>query len=120
MMESALAILIDRGELSRHIKRSKKIYAGRLELAARLIANSLAPAVTFYKPQGGMALWLQFDDRYPLASVLSKASSKNLHLNGSAYFEGHNDNYNSIRFGFASLQEQQLEQAVRVLANILS
>jgi len=119
MMESALATLIDSGELNRHIKRSKKIYAARLELASELITHLLTPAVSFNKPQGGMALWLRFSSHYPLANVLTNASAKNLHLNGTAYFEGHNTNYNSLRFGFASLQEQQLEQAVSILAALL-
>lgn len=119
MMESALAALIDAGELDRHINRSKKIYAERLELAAALIGNSLSHAVTFTKPQGGMALWLRFDKHYPLAGILFKAAAKNLHLNGTAYFEGHNNNYNSLRFGFASLNEQQLQQAIDILAGLL-
>lgn len=118
MMESALAVLIDNGELSRHIKRSKKIYAARLEQAASLIAGALPARVTFDKPQGGMAIWLQFDKQYPLARILAQASAQNLHMMGSAYFEGHNTDYNSIRFGFASLQEQQMTDAVHILAGL--
>ncbi|SEP01519.1 GntR family transcriptional regulator / MocR family aminotransferase [Niastella yeongjuensis] len=115
MMESALAALIDNGELSRHINRSKKIYAARLDKTTELLTSSNIP-VSFHKPQGGMALWLRFDPQYPLANLLTNASANNLHLYGTAYFEGYNTNYNSLRFGFASLQEQQMEQAVSILA----
>jgi GntR family transcriptional regulator/MocR family aminotransferase len=120
MMEAALAAFIDTGELDRHINRSKKMYGERLELAAGLIAHSLNHAITFTKPQGGMALWLRFNEQYPLAGILAKASSKNLHMAGSAYFEGHNNNYNSLRFGFASLNEQQLQQTIHILEEVLS
>ncbi|MCF2518358.1 PLP-dependent aminotransferase family protein [Dyadobacter sp. CY351] len=119
MMESALANLIENGELGRHIKRSKKIYADRLENASKLITDTFAESIYFEKPQGGMALWLRFDERYPLAQILIKASAQNLHLQGSAYFEGHITNLNSLRFGFASLSEDRIEQALAILRDII-
>ena len=119
MMESALANLIENGELSRHIKRSKKIYAERLESTSTLITALLTESIYFEKPQGGMALWLRFDERYPLARILIKASARNLHLQGSAYFEGHNTNLNNLRFGFASLSEDKMEQAIEILQEII-
>ncbi|WP_118973696.1 aminotransferase-like domain-containing protein [Taibaiella koreensis] len=120
MMESALATLIDNGALGRHIKRSKKIYATRMELAAGLIAGTLPHAIHFNKPQGGMALWLKFREDYPLARILAKAPSRKLHLTGSAYFEGHNSDYNSLRFGFASLPADQLKNAITTLAAVIA
>lgn len=119
MMEASLASLIETGELSRHIKRSKKIYAARLESTATLISQELGHAVTFDKPQGGMALWLRFNERYPLAKVMSKAATQQLHFIGSAYFEGHYTNYNSLRFGFASLSDAELIRAIGILKNVL-
>jgi GntR family transcriptional regulator/MocR family aminotransferase len=120
MMESALANLIENGELGRHIKRSKKIYADRLESTSKIITATFAGSIDFEKPQGGMALWLRFDERHPLAKILIKASTRNLHFQGSAYFEGHNTNLNSLRFGFASLPEDKLGPAVAILQDVLS
>lgn len=120
MMEAALAALIDNGELSRHIKRSKKIYAARLETTANKLRTQLGHALSFDEPQGGMALWLRFRENYPLGKILSKAAAQQLHLLGSAYFKGHNTDYNSIRFGFASLTDTELERAIHILENILS
>ena len=120
MMESALANLIENGELSRHIKRSKKIYAERLENTAKLIATTFPESIDFEKPQGGMALWLRFDERYPLAQILQKAAARQLYFQGSAYFEGHIPDLNSMRFGFASLTEDRLRKAIEVLQDILT
>jgi GntR family transcriptional regulator/MocR family aminotransferase len=120
MMESALAALIENGELGRHIKRSKKIYAARLQATVGQLRNRLGHALSFDEPQGGMALWLRFRENYPLGKILSKAAAQQLHLLGSAYFKGHNTDYNSIRFGFASLSDTELERAIHILENILS
>ncbi|MGV3602954.1 MAG: PLP-dependent aminotransferase family protein [Dyadobacter fermentans] len=119
MMESALASLIENGELGRHIKRSKQIYATRLEKTSELITGAFHDKIFFDKPQGGMALWMRFDRRYPLAGLLQKASAKNLHFLGSVYCEGSNTDLNSMRFGFASLSDTRLYQVLEILQDIL-
>lgn len=119
MMEEALARLIDIGEIGRHIKRSKRIYASRFEMAADLLENELSHAVDFTRPQGGMAIWLRFNKNYPLARLVDLLKSHELYLKGSAYHTNHSNNLNSIRFGFASLDETELAGAIQILQKSL-
>ncbi|MEN0055078.1 MAG: PLP-dependent aminotransferase family protein [Mucilaginibacter sp.] len=119
IMECALASLIDNGELSRHINRAKKLYSKRCDDAATLISNKLTHALAFHKPQGGMALWLKFKPEFPLNQVMDKAVQQGLYLAGSAYFQAEYKEVNGIRFGFASLTEAELTQAVDILEKIV-
>ncbi|MDN5286670.1 MAG: GntR family transcriptional regulator [Mucilaginibacter sp.] len=118
LMEEALAILINNGDLSRHIKRSNKSYSQRCDLICDLLSGQLSHAVTFSKPQGGMAVWLKFKEQYPLATIIQKAASAGLMLLGAAYHSSENEKHNGIRFGFASLKEKELQQAVDILSQI--
>jgi len=120
IMEEALAVLIDTGRLDRHIKRSNKIYESRCELACRLISESLGHAIQFKKPDGGLAIWLKFNERYPLAEIISKAAAAGLVLAGSAYHTGEDKKHNGIRFGFASLSEAELCKAVAILKQVIA
>ncbi|SDF76536.1 GntR family transcriptional regulator / MocR family aminotransferase [Mucilaginibacter pineti] len=115
IMEGALSAMIDNGELNRHIKRCKKIYARRCDRAAELLKTELENIVDFQKPQGGMAIWLKFGLDYPLGKVMSRAAQQGLLLAGSAYFQGEHMTTNSVRFGFASLTDDELAEAVRIL-----
>jgi GntR family transcriptional regulator/MocR family aminotransferase len=74
--------------------------------------------VEFSKPQGGMALWLKFNENYQLANVINKAAALGLQLTGSTYFKGKGLTYDAIRFGFASVNERELEFAVDILKKV--
>ena len=118
MMEEALSVIINSGELARHIKKSKKVYHERCDQTALLIADRLSHAVDFIKPQGGLALWLKFKAEYPLGDVIAKARSSGLLFTGSTYYEGADQKHNGIRFGFASLKESEMNRAVEILRKI--
>jgi DNA-binding transcriptional MocR family regulator len=118
LMEESLANLINNGDLNRHIKRSNKIYSQRCDLICDMFNQQLGHAVNFKKPQGGMAIWLKFNEDYPLATVIAKAESAGLLLLGAAYYSGENEKINGLRFGFASLKEKEIQQVVDILSQI--
>jgi GntR family transcriptional regulator/MocR family aminotransferase len=114
LMEESLATLIANGDLGRHIKRSNKIYSQRCDLVCDLLSRQLSHALSFQKPQGGMAVWLKFKEGYPLPAIISKAAAAGLSLLGAAYHGDHN----GIRFGFASLKEKEIQQAADILEQV--
>lgn len=118
MMETAVASLMQSGEFSRFIKRANKLYGSRCNYASDLISAELPQVIDFTKPQGGMALWLKFRADYPLARILGKASSLGLQLAGSGYYQGKYAHHNAIRFGFASIDEHEIDYAVAILKKI--
>lgn len=118
LMEGTIASLMESGEFSRFIMKANKLYGYRCNHASNLINNELSHLVEFKKPQGGMALWLKFNENYQLANIINKASSLGLQLVGMPYFKGSDLTHDAIRFGFASLNEQELEFAVGILKKI--
>jgi len=118
LMEGTIASLLQSGDLARFISKANRLYESRCNYAYELIKNELTDVVDFVKPQGGMALWLKFKDAYPLSNILTKASSFGLEMTGSAYHLGDNAKHNAIRFGYASINEQQMDFAVNIIKKI--
>ncbi|GAA4310690.1 PLP-dependent aminotransferase family protein [Mucilaginibacter gynuensis] len=119
LMESTIASLMQSGEFSRFIKKANKLYNHRCGFTANLLSNELPHLLEFVKPQGGMALWLKFKQEHSLAGILNKASSLGLKFGGSTYLKKHNLGYEALRFGFASIDENNIEFAVDVLKRTL-
>ena len=65
-----------------------------------------------------MALWLNFKESDRLAGVIHKANTFGLRLIGMPYFKNESLKQDAFRFGFASLNEQELEFAVEILKKI--
>lgn len=120
IMEGIIASLMQSGEFSRFINKATKLYQHRCDYASALITNKLGDIIEFKKPQGGMALWLKFKEDYPLPNILHTASSLGLQLAGTTYFKGTDIAYDAIRFGFASVNEKEIEFAIDVIKRVTS
>jgi len=119
VMEDALAVLIDNGDISRHLKKANKIYLNRRDHLCALLERNLSEVIKFKKPEGGMAVWANFEERYQLDKVSIRAARQGLYISDGRSFDNSGFNYNSIRFGFASLNSNEMEQSVQIITRIL-
>ncbi|MEZ2334698.1 PLP-dependent aminotransferase family protein [Mucilaginibacter sp. RCC_168] len=120
LTEEIIASLMQSGEFSRFIMKANKLYRDRCNYAANLITNELSHLVDFKKPQGGMALWLKFNENYQLANIINKSASMGLQFTGRGYFRDKDLSHDAIRFGFAALNEHEIDFAVDILKKITS
>lgn len=109
-MQNALATLIKESELNRHIKKAKKIYHQRRDYLDKKLKENLAKYILYTLPSGGMAIWITLYPEYPI-SLLTE--NKNLTII-RAYKE-----FNSFRFGFASMNEKEIDELIELIKNIL-
>lgn len=119
IMENALAALIENGDIARHLKKANKIYAERRDHLCAMLDLHLKDAVTYNKPAGGMAIWVVFNKEYPLENIAAKAAKLGLYISDGKPFNTAENNYNAFRFGFASLNLQEISEAVNIIAKCL-
>jgi GntR family transcriptional regulator/MocR family aminotransferase len=118
LSELALANLLADGTIERHLKKSNKVYKERRDLLCTQLTTRLGKAVQFTMPSGGMALWLRFAKKYPLAKIAAKAQGMGLHMsNGAQYCYG-SAAQNGLRFGFASLNAREIHAVVNILEQL--
>ncbi|SFW79999.1 aminotransferase-like domain-containing protein [Chitinophaga sancti] len=111
LMEDALAILINNGDISRHLKKANRIYQSRLLHLTTLLDTHLQHTVEYTVPMGGMAIWTRF--KVPLKTLSANAAKQGLYISdGSNYMVE-----NACRIGFASLSEAEMTEAVTILAS---
>ncbi|GGA96737.1 MULTISPECIES: aminotransferase-like domain-containing protein [Mucilaginibacter] len=119
-IEFMLAQMIINGDLVRHINRSNKLYARRCDFICDLLTKKLSHAVEFTRPLGGMAIWLRFKRQYPVNKIINDAAHAGLCMIGMPFRLAGNPNDNGIRFGFASLSEEEISKAVDILVKLTS
>jgi GntR family transcriptional regulator / MocR family aminotransferase len=110
MMEAALAILFKDGTVKRHMKKAQKAYHKRRDVFCDLLKTELNNVVDFKKPNGGMAVWAKFDPSVFLLNLSEKVGKMGLKISNGAAF-----NINSIRLGFASTNEEEIERGIDIL-----
>ncbi|MFC7345693.1 PLP-dependent aminotransferase family protein [Chryseobacterium zhengzhouense] len=104
-MQNALATMIKEGELKRHLKKAKKIYQQRRNHLHSLLTKELNGYISYQLPSGGMAIWVRLFSQYPLSLL----ELKGITIKTASVEE------NAFRFGFASMNEKDMEEAVYLL-----
>lgn len=116
MNELAVAELLKSGEIKRHIRKMRKIYQARRDYAFQTFNEVFKEQVLIKLPAGGMALWVKF--LYPFTEQRMN------HLKQLGFYVDH---YFSctvtppqhsfhIRFGFASLTENEIKTMIHQLS----
>jgi GntR family transcriptional regulator/MocR family aminotransferase len=120
--ETAVAELIEDGEVERHARRVRRIYRERRDVLAHELTRKLGERVSFEVPSGGMAMWVRVHGTEPerwveragARGVLLRAGrmfalEEGAHARGPAPF---------VRMGFTRLDAGELARAVGIAAEV--
>ncbi|MFD2892383.1 PLP-dependent aminotransferase family protein [Flavobacterium chuncheonense] len=113
IQEQMLSELIYEGEIHRLIKKNILIYQKRLDYLCHLLDQYFKGIITYRKPNGGLAIWLEFAHKISLIKLAKEAANLNLHLPQKILYQ--NKNICAIRFGYGQLNENDLEIALQKL-----
>ena len=115
LTEDAAAELIENGELRRHARKVRQIYAKRRAAFADTIDTHLAGIADYDMPEGGLAFWLRFRRREDIDRIEEHAPAMGLRFASSRSFTTREDAERGLRIGFASLTEHEAREAIRAL-----
>ncbi|WP_426455770.1 PLP-dependent aminotransferase family protein [Acinetobacter sp. KB005] len=115
--ELALADLMQRGEIKRHIRKMKKIYQLRRDHALTEFSRVFSGDVQIQPPAGGMALWVKFQKSFTKEQALKLDG---LNMDTEHKFRQDDSSNRCIRFGFAALSEQEITSLIEKLNEVLN
>lgn len=112
-VECAIAELFEDGELLRHVRRARRIYATRRDALAAALVRHLGSAVDFHLPEGGMALWVRADEGIDVAAWARAGEREGVLFDDASRFDFHHREQPFLRLGFSYLDSTELDEAVR-------
>ncbi len=118
-MELAVAELLEDGEVQRHIRRARRVYAARREVLGRALASDLGSALSFELPSGGTAVWARVDPAIDVEAWHARAVARGVAFQTARLFAFDGRTRPRARFGFAQLDPTELREASRRLATAL-
>ena len=119
LFEDSLAALFEDGTMQRHIRKSLKLYQQRRDLFCELLEKELGNYVHFRKPDGGMAVWVQFKKQFKISVISARAGAAGLKMSDGTAYDPVPDRLNGLRMGFASLNEREMRKVIAILRKIL-
>lgn len=119
LMEEAFAVMFDTGEVDRHFRKSLKIYKERRDLFCEVLLSDFRDQITFNVPEGGMGIWATFSAEIDLHKMSYQAGKRGLYIDNGDFYKNESYSTNSLRMGFASLNEAEIRKALKILKETL-
>jgi len=116
VLEHALAELIERGDVQRHVRRVRREYAARREVLVSALRRHLGDALACEMPAGGIGLWARVADGLDIEAWAARASERGAVIATARSFAVDRRPRPFARLGFAALDRAELEEGVRRLA----
>ncbi|MGH9714871.1 MAG: PLP-dependent aminotransferase family protein [Candidatus Acidiferrales bacterium] len=119
LSQAALAEFVRRGYLARHLAKMKKVYRSRLEALEAALEKHMPGETTWSRPEGGMSIWMTLPAGLDAAEFLIHVRERGVHFVPGRYFYYQNPQPNTLRLGFAGLDEKRIARGVQTLAELL-
>jgi len=119
-MEFAIAELFEDGELLRHTRRMRRIYAARRDALADALRQQLGGALEFRVPDGGLALWARVDDAIDVIGWENAGEQEGVVFQNARLYHFQQREQHHMRLGFSYLDESESSEAVRRMARALA
>jgi GntR family transcriptional regulator/MocR family aminotransferase len=113
VMEQVLGELIEEGEIERYRKKALKVYKERLKLFTQYLDHCFGPAISFEKPSGGLALWVEWNQPLNLMQLKTNCEKEGLFIPKTLLYQ--NKSITATRLGFGHLTAEEIEQSIDIL-----
>lgn len=119
LAQATLGEFVRRGYLARHLARMRKVYRSRLEALEEALAKQMPPETSWTHPEGGMCLWLSLPPGFDAAELLIHVRERGVLFVPGRYFYLQHPQPNTLRLGFAAVDEKRIARGVQILADTL-
>src|SRR5499425_1553181 len=119
LAQATLAEFLKRGLFQKHLVRMRRIYSDRLYALDEALRKNMPDGVRWVRPEGGMAFWMELPAGYDASELMIHARERGVLFAPGRYFYVQSPMPNTLRLGFASLNEKELARCVAVLAELL-
>ncbi|MFY0713485.1 PLP-dependent aminotransferase family protein [Seonamhaeicola sp. NFXS20] len=113
IQQQMLSELIYEGEIYRLMKKNIVVYKQRRDCLYKYLSAYFKDKISFEIPNGGLALWLQFQPKISLVKFAEIAEQYDVFLPKTILYQ--DKNTCAIRFGFGHLNEEEIKIVVEKL-----
>jgi len=119
LAQATFAEFLKRGLFQKHLARMRRVYADRLNALDEALRKTMPEGVRWNCPEGGMCVWLELPPGFDASELMIHARERGVLFAPGRYFYVQSPLPNTLRLGFANLNEKQIGRGVTVIADLL-
>jgi 2-aminoadipate transaminase len=119
LAQAVLAEFLRRGLFTKHVAKMRKVYTARLMALDEALRKHMPEETRWTRPEGGMCLWLELPPGFDASELLIHVKERGVLFAPGRYFYVQGPLPNTLRLGFAGLDEKQIARGVMTMADLL-
>jgi len=119
LSQATLAEFMERGYLKRHLARTRKAHASRLDVMVETLEKHMPEGTTWSRPEGGMTVWVTLPAGFDAGELLIHARERGVYFIPGRHFYFQNPQPNTLRLGFSSVDEKSIARGIETLCTLL-
>ena len=118
LSQAVLLRFAESGELKRHLERTRREGAERLNTVLRACKRHLPSGTRITHPEGGMCLWIELPEPLRAEHLLSGVEERGVSFLPGRYFSARRSHARGLRISFGGLTPDQITRGIRVMGEI--
>jgi 2-aminoadipate transaminase len=119
LSQAAMAEFMRRGYFAKHLAKVRKIYRARLEAMEEALERHMPDGTSWTHPEGGMSIWVTLPAGFDAGELLIHARERGILFLPGRNFYSQQPRPNTLRLGFAAVDEKRIAQGIEKLAGLL-
>jgi 2-aminoadipate transaminase len=119
LSQATMAEFMRRGFFVKHLAKMRKLYRSRLEVMEGALEKHMPEGTSWTHPEGGMSLWVTLPAGCDAGELLIHARERGILFLPGRYFYSQQPRPNTLRLGFASVDEKRIAQGIEKLGGLL-
>jgi 2-aminoadipate transaminase len=120
LSQASMAEFMRRGYFVKHLAKMRKMYRSRLEAMEAALEKHMPDGTSWTHPEGGMSLWVTLPPGFDAGELLIHARERGILFLPGRYFYSQQPRPNTLRLGFAAVDEKRIAQGIEKLAALLT
>ena len=117
--QAALAALLERGGLERHLRRMRKVYAARLAALLAALDDCMPDGTVWTRPRGGHGVWLTLPPAVDPEALAHAAGAAGIAYTRGDAFYADGRGRDNLHLSFAALTPDAIREGVGLLADLV-
>lgn len=115
LSQAVLLRFAESGELAKHLERTRRAGAERLNAVIRALKRYLPPGATFTRPEGGMNLWIELPAPLTASHLLSRVEERGVSFLPGHYFSLRRGQARGLRISFGGLTPAEIGRGIKII-----
>ncbi|MBV9268669.1 MAG: PLP-dependent aminotransferase family protein, partial [Acidobacteriaceae bacterium] len=120
LSQAVLLRFAESGELGKHMERTRRAGAERLDALLQACADYLPEGVRWTRPEGGMNLWIELPAPLLAEQVLTVAREAGVAFMPGSFFSARLAHARALRISFGGLTAGQIVRGIRILGDVVT